>query len=262
MRIHPFHLALPLLLLGCAAPDDAPSKIDPGFRSAQLASNRAAIWPIQNLDMDLDTREVIRVESGSTDAFLKSFALKLSGRLLPVFQAPSLDSHSLTEALSNGNPSTWLNAPALIKSLKTPAKEGAAKENPTSELIRLPALKGIKYGVLCQSFKIERPKPELSGTSEMSADRTGRALGFDSPAGFQSTSRPSGSPNASENENAQIRALIRTKATLRFAVVDLETGALVMEETLRVEAGPDRRKGFYEVQEQLVDRILARISKR
>jgi len=44
-----------------------------------------------------------------------------------------------------------------------------------------------------------------------------------------------------------------------LALMDLETGAVVWEETFRAEAGPDRRKGFYEVQEQLVASVLDRI---
>jgi len=253
-------LVLSLLLLGCAEPEDAPFRMDPSFKNASLASNRVAVWPIQDLDMDMDTREVIRVEMGDRNEFLKSFSTKLAGRMLPVFRAPSLDGLAVGEVLERTEHPEWSSPANLFKAIKADPKPGATLES----LSRLEGLRGVRYIVLCRAFRIERPRPEMA-SSDMSAERVNQATGFGSPVllGENSlASFPQSAPNASQNEQAQARGLIRTKGTFRLAVLDLETRTTVMEETIRVEAGPDRRKGFYEVQERIVERVLARITHR
>ena len=117
------------LLLACSSPENAPEKRDANFQFSQLTTSRVAVWPIQNLNADLGARKVIQAEFGEQEAFLKAFSAKLSGRLVPLGQSPSLDSAAVTGILS-ATPGP-LDAGSLLKS-RSPA------------LAQLPGLRGVK----------------------------------------------------------------------------------------------------------------------
>jgi len=203
------------LLLACSGPENAPARIAPGFQLSQLTGCRIAVWPILKLESDRDTDLLIQKEYGSREAFLRAFSLKLSGRLVPACQAPSLDSTTLSGLLVAQIPR--LNPDVLLKQTQA----GKAPE-----LARIPELMGIQYVFLCRSFRIGRSKPndDPDLSTEASIRNTGLAennsVYFPTYALEQAQNNPSESP-------LQNFSAIRTKGVLRMALMDLKTGAVV-----------------------------------
>ena len=241
------------LLLSCGRLENAPERIDPGFQFSQLATSRVAVWPITSLETDINTRQVIRVEYGNRESFLKAFSMKLSGRLLSASRMPSLDGEALTAALSASDQRPLLDPNALIKTM-----EAAAPSQTEPRWKRIPALMGVKYAFLCRHLGIERIEQD-GAPNVLSASETTVYMGLD----FTGEEKMSDEFRRAQ-ENAFMRGPARphTDGVLRMALMDLETGSLVWEETFRAKARVDRRKGIYEVQEQLAAQVLERIQRR
>jgi hypothetical protein len=275
----------PLRELAMPKMNGTAAKADPNFRFSQLAENRVAMWPITAMESDVDTRKLIQDEYESQKAFLDAFTLKLSSRLLPACQAPSLDSTALSEALSTGGQRALQDPVNFIRSM---ASQGAIPPATQKlDLGQIPALKGIKYGLLCRGFRIARLLP--AGSSDRSGKTTSRTLDLEDTTAYFITFRwkggvateaiPAGGikldammddhrkapvplPAKSAMTTGYLQNEMQTQTTgmLQLTLMDLETGALVWEETFRVETGPEREKAFYDVQELLAAKVLARLT--
>jgi hypothetical protein len=245
------------LLMGCSSPETAPPRLDPGFRFSQLASHRMAVWPVKTLETDLDTRHVMLSEYGSREAFLKAFSQKLSGRLLAVSGGSSLDSQTLARELAAGSRSSLLEPEALLKTLDTRASTRESLPGSATGPIGIPALQGIRYAFLCRHFSIERKDDAVRDV--LSTSETVRYMGLDITGEYAMTEE-----YARAQEKSFMRGPVRlqTRAVLRMALLDLESGTLVWEESFRATSKVDRRKGLYEVQELLAIQILDRIQRR
>lgn len=244
------------LLMGCASPETAPPKIDPGFSFSQLASHRAAIWPVRTLETDLDTRHVILAEYGNREAFLKAFSQKLSGRLLAVSGVSSLDSQALTRELAASSQGSLLDPEALLRAVETRPSIRELPTGASGSQVGIRAPQGIRYAFLCRHFSIERKDDAVREV--LSTSETVRYMGLDITGEYAMTEE-----FARAQEKAFMRGPIRlqTRAVLRLALLDLASGSLVWEESFRAISKAHRRKGLYEVQELLAIQIMDRIQR-
>jgi hypothetical protein len=246
-------------------------KVDPGFHFSQLVSSRMAVWPIQNLETDPETRKVILQDYDNQEEFLNAFSLKLSSRLIPACQVPSLDSTAVADTLAAGGQTPLLDTTRFIQAMAAQTPAGSAPASPKMSVNQLPAMKGIRFALLFRNFHIERPKIDVL------SEKTVRAPFHDQGAEesrvvflltdhianpLTNGDRYIAGDAAALTKFEDLPAQTRTKGVLRMALMDLETGAIVWEETFHAEAGPDVQQGFYDVQELLAARILKRFQRR
>lgn len=224
-----------------------------------------AVMPVAIAELDADVGETVAAEYGSTERFLADFSQKVSGAVVKVCLAPSLDAAATRDRLDASTATVSGSAPGALLRITSPP--GEAQAAAAALLARTEGLQSVRYLLILQLVRLNRRMvsggtadpllavPRLSDSWPGPARDTRGSL---TDRQSMATRAHEASPSDSfAQEHKASGADILTTASMDWAIVDVRLGEIVWVDRTQVQARSwfMRATALHEVEEYMAGKM-------